>query len=89
MLLSYDLKRKRAPLAAIAAWILVGHYLDAHWLVIPSGAPDAAPVHWIDLGALLAVVGASVAFAVLRARGESLVPVHDPALPDAIRYEST
>jgi hypothetical protein len=89
VLLSYDLKRRRGPLAAIAAWILVGHYLDSHWLVIPSGAPHAAPVHWIDFGALLAVVGASVAYAVLRLRGEVLVPVHDPALPDAIRYEST
>jgi hypothetical protein len=88
VLLSYDLKRRREPLAAVAAWILAAHYLDAHWLVIPSGDPRGAAYHWIDLGALLAVGGAAVAYGVLRLRGERLVPVHDPRLPEAIRYES-
>jgi hypothetical protein len=88
VLLSYDLKRRRGPLAAVAAWILAAHYLDGHWLVMPSGMPRGAPFHWIDLAALLAVGGITVVYGVLRLRGETLVPIHDPALPEAIRYES-
>jgi hypothetical protein len=88
LLLSYDLKRRRGPLTAVAVWLLVAHYLDVHWLVMPSAAPRGAPYHWIDLGALLAVGGAAVVYGVLRAGGERLYPAHDPALPEAIRYES-
>ena len=88
VLLSYDIKRRRGPLAAVAAWILAAHYLDAHWLVMPSGQPEGAPYRWIDLGALLAVGGAVVVYGVLRLRGQRMVPVHHPLLPEAIRYES-
>ena len=88
LLLSYDLKRRRGRLAAVAVWLVAAHYLDVHWLIVPSGQPEGAPYHWIDLGALLAVGGVTVVYGVLRLRGEALVPVHDPALPEAIRYES-
>ncbi len=49
-LLSYDLKRRRRPLTAVAAWLLVGHYLDLHWLVMPAACPAGPRVHWLDLG---------------------------------------
>jgi len=38
--------------------------------------------------ALLAVAGASVAFAALRLRGKALVPVGDPLLGQSIAYRS-
>ena len=88
VLLSYDLKRRRGPLTAIAAWILAAHYLDAHWLVMPAARPAGPPLGWIDLAALLAVAGVTVIYGVLRLRGVPMVPLHDPALPDALRYES-
>ena len=42
----------------------------------------------IGISALLAVSGAAVIFAVHRLRGHALVPVNDPALPEALRYDS-
>ena len=33
-LLSYDLKRRRGPLAAVALWLLAAHYVDVYWLVM-------------------------------------------------------
>jgi hypothetical protein len=88
-LLGYDLKRRRAPLTAVAAWLLAAHYLDVHWLVLPASCSAGLAGAWIDLGALLAVAGLTVSYAVFRLRGVRLVPVHDPALPDALRYESS
>ena len=88
VLLSYRVKRNPALLAAVGAWILAAHYIDLHWLVVPEHAPRGFPYHWIDLGALLAIGGASAAFAALRLRGRRLVPINDPELPRALRYES-
>jgi hypothetical protein len=89
VLLNYPLKRNRDQLAAVAAWLVVAHYLDVHWLVMPSGLPVGAhPFSFMDFAALLAVGGAAVLFGVFRLRGVRMVPAHDPALPDALRYES-
>jgi hypothetical protein len=89
VLLNYGLKRKRDQLAAVAAWLVLAHYVNVHWLVMPSGLPPGAhPLSWIDLAALLAVGGAAALFGVLRLRGVRMVPAHDPLLPDALRYES-
>ena len=44
VLLSYDLKRRRGPLAAVAAWLLAAHYLDVHWLVMPAARPQGRRV---------------------------------------------
>jgi hypothetical protein len=88
VLLSYDIKRRRRPLTVIAAWILAAHYLDAHWLVMPAARPAGPPLGWVDLAALLAVAGVTVIYGVLRLRGVPMVPLNDPALPAALRYES-
>jgi hypothetical protein len=89
VLLNYPLKRNKGQLAAVAAWLVAVHYVDVHWLVMPSALPVAAhALSWIDLAALLAVGGAAVLFGVLGLRGVRMVPAHDPALPDALRYES-
>ena len=42
---------------AIAALVLVMHYLDTYWLVLPAVHPDAPHPHWLDLSALAAVGG--------------------------------
>ena len=87
VLLSYRVKHRPPQLAAVAAWILAAHYLDVHWLVMPSARPQT-PFHWLDLAALLAIGGACTAFSVTRLRGRAILPLHDPALPRAVRYES-
>ncbi|AUX33768.1 MULTISPECIES: hypothetical protein [Sorangium] len=88
ILLNYRIKRRPAWLSAVAAWVVAAHYLDMHWLVAPEIPGARAPLHWLDLAALLAVIGASVAFAALRMRNRPLAPINDPALPAALRYES-
>jgi hypothetical protein len=88
VLLNYDIKRRRGPLALVAAWLLVAHYIDVEWLVMPSLRPFGAVYSWIDLGAIFFVGGVTVVYATLRLRGLSLVPIHDPSLPRALRYES-
>jgi hypothetical protein len=87
LLLNYRLKRNASFVGAMGAWILVFHYLDIHWLVVPYARPGGFPLHWLDACALLAVGGFAVAAGLHGARGRRLVP-NDPRLEEALSYES-
>lgn len=86
VLLSRDLKYRPKLLAAVAVWILLCHYIDIYWLVMPALAPNSTPVQWTDLAAFVGVGGVAVAFALWRLRGRFTVPVKDPYLADSLRY---
>lgn len=75
-------------MAALGAWILAGHYLDAYWLVAPLDAAHHAWPGLLDLAALAAVGGSCVAYGFWRQRGRALVPCGDPSLDASIRYRS-
>lgn len=62
-LLPHAAKVSSRMLAPVAAWLLVMHYLDCYWLVLPALHPDAVHAHWLDLGALAAVAGTAGAWA--------------------------
>jgi hypothetical protein len=86
VLLSRTAKLKLPLLGAAAGWILLVHFVDLHWLVMPA-LHDAGPNFSVfDLTAWLGVGGVAVAFAVFRLRGRFAVPVQDPYLPDSLRY---
>jgi hypothetical protein len=87
-LLPYAPKRKPGYVAGAALWILFAHALDAHWLVAPSAFPAGLHASVLDLAAYLLLGGAFVAVGLRLARGRHLVPVNDPELERALRYES-
>jgi hypothetical protein len=86
LLLSRDLKRSPRSLSLVAAWLLLAHWVDVYWLVMPHLHADG-PRPWIfDLTAFVGVGGAAVAFTILRMRGAATVPVRDPYLEESLRY---
>ncbi|HEU4385064.1 MAG TPA: hypothetical protein VFR85_16390 [Anaeromyxobacteraceae bacterium] len=87
LLLSRDLKRSPRGLAFMAVWILVVHYVDIYWVVMPRLHPAAPRPGLVDLFAWVGIGAAALAFALWRLRGVSPVPVKDPFLPDSIGYE--
>lgn len=87
LLLSRDLKRKPGRLALMAVWILVVHYVDVYWVVMPSLHPEAPRPSLVDLTAWVGIGAAALAFALWRLRGRHPVPVKDPFLPDSLGYE--
>ena len=86
-LLQKAVTRNPARLARVAAWLLVVHWVDLYWLVMPHLHPEG-PRPWIfDLTAFVGVGGAAVAFTLVRMRGTASVPVRDPYLEDSLRYQ--
>jgi hypothetical protein len=85
-LLSRSLKRNPRRLALVAIWILLVHYIDIYWLVMPTLHPDGFSVHWTNFTAFLGVGLIAIAFGVSRLRGRLAVPVRDPYLAESLRY---
>ncbi|HKT60304.1 MAG TPA: hypothetical protein VJQ46_09645, partial [Gemmatimonadales bacterium] len=63
VLLLYAAKRSARAMGMVAAWLLVVHYLDTYWLVLPAIHPDGPHPHWLDLSAIAAVGGTASAWA--------------------------
>jgi hypothetical protein len=86
LLLSRDLKRSPRALAWVAAGVLVAHWVDLYWLVMPELDPAGPRPSLWDVTAFVGVGGVAIAFALLRMRGSPPVPVRDPYLDDSLRY---
>jgi hypothetical protein len=86
LLLSRDLKRSPPALAAVSAWMVVIHYIDLYWVVMPAADIDRLGLHWTHLTSFVGVGGVSVAAALWLFRAAPPVPVRDPFLEDALRY---
>jgi hypothetical protein len=86
LLLSRDLKRSPGALSLVAGWLLLAHWVDLYWLVMPHLDPGGPRPSLWDLTAFVGVGGAAVAFTLFRLRGAFTVPVRDPYLEDSLRY---
>jgi hypothetical protein len=70
-------KRNPAVLGAVAAWMLVMHGMDLHWLVLPSVHPHGFHIHWLDVATFLAVGTVFGLVFWYRLRSHPLVPAGD------------
>jgi hypothetical protein len=86
LLLSFHLKRRPRVLFWLGLWLLLMHYLEACWIVLPELHPSSAWPHWQDAAALAATAGIVIACASWRAQTVSALPLGDPELPQALRY---
>ncbi len=87
-LLPRAVKFRPRAMAGAGAWLIAMHLVDTYWLVIPSRVQGTLVVHWLDLAALAAVIGAAVAFAAWRQHGIALIARRDPFLADGAAYRS-
>lgn len=89
-LLSRNAKRNRAVLTFWAVWMLVMHYLDIYWLVMPEYSSPAQRVRFglIDIAALVGVGGVVVAAFVRILARHPLRPARDPRLDEALAFQN-
>ena len=85
-LLIREFKRSVAAMAFLGAWLLVMHYLDVYWIVMPDAPHGSAIGYWLDLGGLLLVGGAASATWAYRRTRESPIADGDPAIGASLGY---
>jgi hypothetical protein len=86
LLLSRDIKEAPRRLGIIAAVIFLMHLVDVFWIVMPAFYRAGPDLHWLDIGALLAVGGIWMAVFVWQLKGRSLLPVQDLSLQGATEH---
>lgn len=84
-LLSRHVKRDNKSLAFWAAWLLVFHFVDLYWVIVPEFGRELRFL-WVDAAALVGI-GAVFAGATLhRLRRHELRPTADPRLGEALAF---
>lgn len=89
ILLSRTAKRTNSVLATGAILLLVMHFVDLYWLVMPNFEFNHHfTPSWIDIAGLLAPVGITAAWIAKRVLGDPIIPLKDPYVPEALKVEN-
>lgn len=88
VLLIRSIKFRGELMAVVAGWLLLMHWLDCFWMVLPAFNPNRVMFHWTDAAAVAAIVGGCVAFALWRQQGRPILATGDPFLPAGAAYRS-
>lgn len=87
-LMGRAVKRNGATLLLGAAWLLVMHFVDVYWQVMPSLHPEGVRLTALDAAAFLAVGGCFVAVSGWLMTRHALVPLRDPRLGESLAFEN-
>ncbi len=87
-LLSRWPKRNRLSLTFWAVWLLVMHWIDLYWSVMPAYDPHQPPWALSDAFCLVGMGGVYLGALIWRCRGRSLVPLGDPRRQEALDFEN-
>ena len=81
-------KRSGGPLVIAALWLLVMHFMDLYWCVIPVHREEGAHLGVSDVTTMLAVGGFFLATLGWVSSRRSLVPLRDPRLAESMSFEN-
>jgi hypothetical protein len=87
-LMGRAVKRNGSTLAVGAVWLLVMHYVDLYWQVMPTLHPEGFSPSILDVGALLAAGGCFLATTTWLMRRQALVPLRDPRIAESLAFEN-
>lgn len=85
-------KRILPLLTFMAVYMLIMHWFDLHWLVMPVldlQLQGHAGFHWMDFTAFLGLFSLFTGLLFFRLSRHSLVPQNDPYLSQSLRFHST
>lgn len=86
MLITRAAKRSANFLMFVAVYMLVMHYIDIYWLVLPNLFHHGPQFSWMDLVSMMAIGGPFVWYFWKRFTSAPLIPVGDPRLSASINF---
>jgi hypothetical protein len=87
-LMSRHVKRRKGILGFWALWLLIMHWLDIYYLVMPQAGTRGLPPGLIDVCSTLGMGLVFLAGALFFAGERSLVPIKDPRLGESLSFEN-
>jgi len=87
-LLVRAVKRSSVAMALLGAWLIIMHFADVYWIVMPDARFSGRWGYVADVGAILLIGGVACATWVVRRAGEANVPIGDPRLAASLEYST-
>jgi hypothetical protein len=87
-LLPRFVKRNMGSLTFFAIWILIMHWIDIYWLVMPNLNHHGVHFSWMDVATTLGIGGLYLWFFLQKYYKHPLVPVGDPRLDVSIHMKN-
>jgi hypothetical protein len=87
-LMSRHIKRNPLLIGLGAAWMLVIHYVDIHWLIRPNWQSELNHFGLFDILTLVGIGGLFLGTATLLLTRKSLLPEKDPRLAESLAFEN-
>ncbi len=80
ILLPREIKRNPIVLWVMAPWLIVIHWVDLYWVVMPNLHPHGIHFSWVDVAAYVALSGSFAGLFWWKMSKHAVIPIHDPNL---------
>jgi hypothetical protein len=87
-LISRHPKRRGAVLVAASVWLLLMHWVDIYYLVMPEARPDGPVILPVDLACFVGLGGLFLAATFWMLGRVNLLPARDPRLGESLGFEN-
>jgi len=87
-LLTRAAKRNLTVLAVMSVWGLLMHWVDLHWVVMPTLHKHSFHLHWLDVSTFLAVGSLFALMFWTRLRRTALVPLGDVRFERSLHFKN-
>ncbi|MFW6276794.1 MAG: quinol:cytochrome C oxidoreductase, partial [Bacteroidota bacterium] len=67
-------------------WIIIAHFYDLYWIVMPTYSHDNAILGWMELMVPILPVGLLLVVFNFMAKRKNLIPVNDPKIKSGLRF---
>ncbi len=88
VLINRFVKRIPALLATIAFWILLVHWFDLYWIVMPESLKGHVGISWIDIACFIGMGGLYLAGFAFFMGDKALIPQGDPRLEESLHFKN-
>ena len=79
-------KRNLKLLKVVAFWMLFMHFVDLHWVILPTLHKHGFHFSWIDITTFVGVGGIFLYVFWRNFSAHALIPVNDPKLKDSLKF---
>ncbi|MEM7199910.1 MAG: hypothetical protein AAF628_06575 [Planctomycetota bacterium] len=85
-LMSRHIKRSRFTLGMGAVFLLGMHWIDLHWIVMPTLHREGLHLSWLDFSTLIGMVALFFWMVLGHLQRHPLIPERDPRLPESLHF---
>jgi hypothetical protein len=84
LLLPAAAKSNMKLVGAISVWLIIVHFIEIHWIIMPTIHHHGMHFHWLDITTLLAIGGLVIGLFFQQLKKENMVANNDPKLETSL-----